>query len=437
MARRLPSFLTLALAFACCAPPKKPASEPAAQACKERSEALELDDPEESETDQEAEEREAREEEERERQRQREREQEDRHLILTLGAKPPWAALKDKMPAEPPVGPLRPEPPALPSGLPTVWKAGKAIGVRLRLGYSRPKRELPTPQGSYVKGGVSADKNTLALLDRGEGTVRFIDLASGKGKGWVSIATATRDEPANFAFARELVEPDRVLVAHRSSVILAHPDVYKRRRLAEVGGTNIEPTQRYGLYGIANFAGGARDGGNDLYLQWISGELAAHISGSKRLCAWSLSESGKTLGLLHAGSEMVEIVDLEQGRSLALFSAPAYPRSIAVSPSGQLVAVGGSSLLLFSLRPGEEILEILPQDEPIERLAFSPQGDLLLITTGSAVSSHALPENMEDLTTLPRAQVLHRGDERAHLSMSADGRLLLIASSGGMRTWSR
>ena len=441
MARSPLSFLTLALALACSAPEKKSVSTPTPQAAAERNEG-EPEDPEESETDQEAEEREAREEEERERQRQREREHVDRHLVVTLGAKPPWAALKDRLPAKPPLGPLRPEPPALPTGLPTLWKAGETMQTRVTWNDWGPyERGLPTVPGKALSVEPLRDRQIVAALDHSEGGIRFYQ-APNRSSGRWSIATATRDEPVSFAFARELVEPDRVLVAYRSSVILAHPDVYKRRRLCEVGGTNIEPTQRYGLYGIDNFAGGVgvRVGvgvGKDLYLQWISGELAAHVSGSQRLRAWSLSESGKTLGLLHTGSETVEIIGLEQGRSLALFSAPPSPRSIAVSPNGHTVAVGGSSLILYSLRTGEEPLEDTSLVEPIEMVAFSPQGDLLLVSSGSAVYSYVLPETVDEFTKLPRPQVLHHTGNVGDLSLSADGRLFVSASVHELRTWSR
>jgi WD40 repeat protein len=341
--------------------------------------------------------------------------------IVTLGDKPPWAALADGAPKDSPLGTMKTDPAALPSGLPSHWKPGKTLTM---------------PAGKLASVAFSPDEKSVAALDSSSGKLYFFDPAKGKVSGNRTIADYSPGEPASFTFVRELELTDRIVVARRSGVFLVLDKPEDGRRLGRAAaGTNVEYTERYGLYGIDAL----RDGGSDIYLQWLTSELAARISCKQPALDWSLSEDGKTIAVLYEKSEMVEIIELQQRRLLAEFPSPPDPRTLAVSPSGNVVALGGTTLVLFSLTTGQVILTDTSFKEPVEHVRFSPQEDLLLVRSGNAVHSYALPKKVEELAALPKPQVLEvRGASIADIRTSVDGRHLVIGGSDGkLRLWSR
>jgi WD40 repeat protein len=73
------------------------------------------------------------------------------------------------------------------------------------------------------------------------------------------------------------------------------------------------------------------------------------LSFEERLDAWDLSRDNRLLAVAFYPSDDLAIYDLSTGRELLRIQAPKYTASVAFSPDGRFLAVGGRGLLLVDL----------------------------------------------------------------------------------------
>jgi WD40 repeat protein len=220
---------------------------------------------------------------------------------------------------------------------------------------------------------------------------------------------------------------------------LLFKDPAKDRKMGRAAaGSEVAHSKRFGLYGVDDLS---QEGGKTIYFQWLTGELAATVTCTKKTSNWSLSEDGKTLALLHPQEEMVEILDIEQRRILAEFKAPKNSARLAVAPGGELLAVGGDELVLFNLTLGKVVGRVEDFEQPVTRVRFTPQQDLLLVgTQDGQVLSYMMDPLIKMDQALPEPQVLSHGADVSveHVQLSGDGRsLVTVGSDSTLRLWAR
>lgn len=343
--------------------------------------------------------------------------------VVRIGEAPPWSTL-DAGAEFPVLGTARTEVRSLPTKLRAEWRANRTIQV---------------PEKTISAADFSPDRTLVATLGPDSGKLHLFDVARGKLVETRRLEDFTAGEPASFTFVTEVVEQDRIVVARKTGAFLVFREPEKVRRLGNAAaGTDVVHTKREGLYGVDDLN---QEGGRHIYLQWVTGQLAASIECKRPTRDWSLSADGKTLALLYPEDHIVEILDIEQRRLLAEVQAPPGATSIAVAPSGHVVALGGESLVVFSLQHGKVVAVDESFEKPITTVHFTPLEDLLLVSSKEGkVRSYALPTALTELEKLPRPQILSHGPNSTihDARPSWDGRMLVTAGSDRtLRIWTR
>lgn len=165
---------------------------------------------------------------------------------------------------------------------------------------------------------------------------------------------------------------------------------------------------------------------------WLTGGAgSAEVITSLGLASTSASPNGT---VLVGQRSSVRIVPLFAGGKERVLATPGKPVSLQVSSDGELLAsivvdkAGQSSTAIFDLRT-RRLLHILPSGKPVS-IAFSPEGRLLAIGGGLRVAELWNPRSGKLLHTLS-----HEGGVPA-LAFSSDGSLLATGSEdGATRLW--
>ncbi len=109
--------------------------------------------------------------------------------------------------------------------------------------------------------------------------------------------------------------------------------------------------------------------------------LVGQLSVEERLDAWDLSRDNRLLASVHYPSDDLIVRDLHTGRLVARMNAPKYAASVAFSPDGRWVAVGGKGLLLVDLvNPARRAFYSYVYNN-INTVRFSPSGDAIAISS--------------------------------------------------------
>ena len=125
-----------------------------------------------------------------------------------------------------------------------------------------------------------------------------------------------------------------------------------------------------------------------------------------------------------------EVRDTDTGRLIARFerNGPEVDSSVALSPDGHLVAVGGFNrfVRLWDVRTGKLVHELDQRGNGAFTLEFTPDGRTLAISGFEPVAS------LWDVETGTQiGPQLTAGDRRTMIDLSADGRLLLETHANG------
>lgn len=146
------------------------------------------------------------------------------------------------------------------------------------------------------------------------------------------------------------------------------------------------------------------------------------------------SGNGRLLGV--AGSKRALVLDVQTGKVVRIFPADGGSDTVAFSPNGRVLAVEGqpNAIRLYDVRTGHEVGDLSGSDGTPQDLDFSPDGKLL--------ASATLAEDT-DLWDVATGKSLARLSNGSHgqawnsaVSFSPDGKLLAVGdSSGNVGIW--
>jgi len=101
----------------------------------------------------------------------------------------------------------------------------------------------------------------------------------------------------------------------------------------------------------------------------------------ERLDGWALSRDNRLLAVSWYPSDTVELFDTQDGRSRWRLPAPRYTGSLAFSPDGALLAVGGEHLLLLDVADPSRRATATRFGNNLHEVRFSPSGDAVAATS--------------------------------------------------------
>jgi len=343
------------------------------------------------------------------------------HATITLGPRPPWSSTASLEESEDLAGAL----PTAEKNLSTRWRLQKSIWVG---------------QGYLYQAEFTPDQKSVVTLSTDNGVLYHYDVASGRLLKSVQLPEFEQFEDAAFAMGREVPGRPQVVVTRPSGTSVLDLESGKFDPLSLVpAGNGIEHSGRFGLYGVSFRKTEPQSG--SLLLQWITGETAAELKCDHRPDDWALSTDGTTLALQYYPSNTVEVLDLKNLTQIASVDSPKWGGSVALSPDGTLMALGGEKLVVVSLPDGKVVAEDSDYNNNINDIRFSPQGDLLLVSAyDGKARSYALPADLSTLTALPRPQLLaHGGSANVYgLGLSSDTKLLVTSSGDkSIKIWAR
>lgn len=314
-----------------------------------------------------------------------------------------------------------------PEPAPTVWRLERTITVGVGYLY----RALPTP-----------DNLGIVTLSTRDGGLRYYERKSGQLLLRIDLPDYVEFEDADFVIVGE--RPLRVLVQRESGVVIYELDGSgPPRGVALPAGNLVRATTFQSLYGFADREVPSQTG--SLSLQWLAengtSAPAFDLRMSERPDAWALSTDGRRLAINYYPSNLTHLLDLERLLLLAEIESPTWGGSVAFSPSGNYLAVGGAYLALHAVAEGRLLATDKTYGNNIADVRFTPRGELLLVSAyDGKVRSYALPAGDALPERLPRPQLLrHAGTANVYgLGLSPDGRLLVTPSGDKtLKIWVR
>jgi WD40 repeat protein len=147
------------------------------------------------------------------------------------------------------------------------------------------------------------------------------------------------------------------------------------------------------------------------------------------------------LAINYYPSNLTQLLDLERLALVGSVPSPQWGGSVAYSPSGTYLALGGAHLALHAMAEGRLLATDKAFANNIADVRFTPQGDLLLVSAyDGKVRSYVLPMGETLPERLPAPQLLrHAGTANVYgLGLSQDGRLLVTPSGDKtLKLWVR
>ncbi len=138
-----------------------------------------------------------------------------------------------------------------------------------------------------------------------------------------------------------------------------------------------------------------------------------------KVAAFAASRDGEQIAISD-GKELVQLIDAATGKELRTIRAAA--QSLAFSPNGKSLALGGNQVALIEIESGHQFERLAKRDEPIRSIAFRADGNAL--ATGTPHGGARL-WNIADGKQLAAFKLGHWGI--THVVMSPDGTILVAA----------
>ena len=272
---------------------------------------------------------------------------------------------------------------------------------------------------------AAAAAGTLLIGNKGENSLSFVDLASGRELG----RAATGPMPHEIA-----VSPDgrRAAVVAYGGATIDIFDVARRERLRTI---DLSPNQ--GPHGIAWLADGrilvTTERSRSLtVVDTARGDAVSAVpTGQQGTHMVAVSPDRRRAYTANIGSGTVSVIDLAAGTKLRDLAVGGRPEGIALSPDGAILWVGdleGARVQAFDAATFERLAEVPTGRVPI-RVAASPDGrwiatsnygdgTLTLIDAAARRAVRTIPVSGEEAA----AQVT--------ILFAADGRRLYAAETG-------
>ena len=274
---------------------------------------------------------------------------------------------------------------------------------------------------------IPASAQTLVIGNKGEDTVSFVDLATGKERARV----ATARMPHEVA-----ISPDgrrAAVVAYGGNSIDVF-DVATARRLERIDlGANRRP---HGLVWLADNRLIATCEGSDT----LAVVLANAPGAPDRVYAIPTAQKGSHMLAVHRGDTAyvaniaagtVSVIDLDGQRPVRVIPAGKAPEGIALSPDGRQLWVAdrdGAAVRLFNTTTLSQLAQVAVGPTPI-RVLVSPDGR-------SAVTSNYGDGTLSVIDTrtrkVSRTVRVSGGQAAAQVTIlfARDGRRLFVAETG-------
>jgi sugar lactone lactonase YvrE len=285
---------------------------------------------------------------------------------LSLGERPPWAALESIAPSVP---------------------SPDAIGARWRL-----HKSIWVGQGYLHNAAFLAGAQSVVTLSNQSGRVYRYDL-DGKLLNKIDLPGFREFDDAAFAPLLELLDRPQVFIARPEGTGVLDVESGKIDTLTHTPpGTNIEHTGRPGLYGVSYRRTTPQSG--ELVLQWITGEIALRARCQHRPDGFALSPDGRYLAIAYYPADQVEVIDLQAQQLVSTLKLPNWGSALASSPDGKWLALGGERLQVVSFPEGHLVAEDAAYENNIDTVRFTPQvtcySQALTTARHAATSSRAI-----------------------------------------------
>ena len=272
---------------------------------------------------------------------------------------------------------------------------------------------------------------TLLVGNKGENSVSFIDLASGRELG----RSATGPMPHEIAMS-----PDgrRAAVVSYGGASIDLFDVATRRRIATVdlGGNQgphgiawlrdgriVVTTERSRSVAVVNMGGTAPNRRRPRVRTIPTGQQGTHMI--------AVSRDGRRAYTANIGSGTVSVIDLASGAKLRDIAVGGQPEGIDVSPDGRTLWVGdnrGARVAAFDTRSFERLAELPTGGRPIRVLA-SPDGRWIVTSNADDGTLTVIDARTRRVArTVPVSGA--REAAQVTILFSADGRRLYAAETG-------
>jgi YVTN family beta-propeller protein len=275
----------------------------------------------------------------------------------------------------------------------------------------------PTPGGAGVTG-------TLLIGNKGENTVSFVDLATGRELG----RAATGRMPHEIA-----ISPDggqAAVVAYGAQSI----DVFDVRTRAKVRTIDLSPNQ--GPHGIAWLADGriiaTTERSQSLTIvDTNNGDRVSAISSGQRGHMVAITPDARRAFTANIPDGTVSVLDLAAGTKIRDIATGGRPEGIALTPDGGTLWVGdleGARVQVYDAASYERIGEVRTGTTPIRVLA-SPDGRWI-VTSNLGNGSLTL---IDARTRAVAREIVVSGEQPAGqvtILFSRDGRRIYAAETG-------
>jgi len=333
---------------------------------------------------------------------------------ISLGERPPWLSGKTNEFAKE----------STPARVTSQWKLKKSIWVG---------------QGYLGQAAFTPGEKGVVTLSTQSGEFYHYNLA-GKLLKKIALPDFEEFEDVEFAVLREATDRVQLIVTRESGTSLLDLESGKFDVLTQApAGNVVDYSGRFGLYGFGNRSISPQSG--TLQFRWLTGELAASFTCKERPDDWALSADGKTIAIQYYPSNQTQVVNLETKKIVTTVTSPKWGGSVALSPDGTMMALGGEKLVLVRLPSGEVIAEDAAYENNIHDIRFTTNGDTLIVSAyDGKARSYTLPEDLKKLSALPKPQALaHSGSANVYaIDLSREG-THLVTSSGdkSLKIWTR
>jgi WD40 repeat protein len=301
----------------------------------------------------------------------------------------------------------------------------------------RLEKTISVGKGYLYKAAFSRDEQSVFVLSQQDGVFRQYALKTGHLLQQVPLNDFKEFEAVDFAPHTH----ENVFIIRDQGLSTLNLSTGKIITVLGLdGGDQIEELAPPGLFALSNRRIEPQSG--TVTLVWMDGGApteALRILSDERPDGVALSSDGRYLALNVYPSNYVYLTDLVARRLVHRLSPPQWGASVAFSPDGQLLALGGAELHVHDTTTGALVARDTGYGNNIGNLRFTPQGDLLLTSAfdGKARSYVLGSTPIRDLRT-PQT-LRHRGSANVYgLGLAHDGRKLATSSGDTtVKIWAR
>lgn len=283
----------------------------------------------------------------------------------------------------------------------------------------------PAEEGAPAAADPAAVSGTLLIGNKGEDSLSFVDLATGRELG----RAATGPMPHEIAVSPDGAQAAVVAYGGHSIDIF---DIASRTRLR-----TIDLSPNAGPHGIVWLEGGrivvtAERSRSLAIVDTRRGDAVSAVeTGQEGTHMVAVAPDGRRAFTANIASGTVSVIDLAGGRKLADVAVGGRPEGIALTPDGRTLWVGdleGARVQAYDAASLERLGEVATGPVPI-RVAASPDGRWI-VTSNHGDGSFTLI----DAETRSAARTIAVSGERAAAQVtilfSPDGRRIYAAETG-------